>query len=512
MQSIRGREAWGGSGTRYWPTLLAGALIFTVLRVPSFWEPYWYTDEAGYLTTARGVLQGKVLYAQVWNNKPPLQIWTVALALKLFGPTEWGLHLLTFLYGLLTLAAVAYAATRLLTPARSVVAVVLGAVLLGAPWVGNELSIPENFLIAPTAWAGALLLTRVGGGGRWWPVAVGALAATAVAYQQTALADAAAFAAIIVFAAPRPLRSLLIYLTTLVVGTAVWLVPTVIVAGPSNVAFALVVFYVGFTTMVLPHQAHFSLGVRAVLLPAATGLALLGAYLLRRYPVHTWATWFWAIATGLITAAAQQPYAHYLIPVTVPFTLALASVPLPWPRSWRVRPAAGAAAIVGAAVIAAVLASVVDQDWMIYQAWLRPYYSGFANVALGRESLTSWQDSFDSRVASDRQVAIWIRAHHLEGTRTVVWSSDTWLYLEADLPLLMPTAPIYNDEEALLGENGQTARRVAQLNPEMIITSTPDVNTYPDIKPLLAKRYHRVYESGWDSVWLRDGTAAASGP
>jgi hypothetical protein len=201
-----------------------------------------------------------------------------------------------------------------------------------------------------------------------------------------------------------------------------------------------------------------------------------------------------------------------LIPVTVPFALAVASAPLPWPRSWRLRPAAGVVAIVAAAVIASILASIVEQDWMINQIWLRPYYAGFAGVVTGRESLTAWQDNFDGRVASDREVAIWIRAHRLEGTRTVVWSSDAWLYLEADLPLLMPTAPIYNDEEALYGLNGQTSRHVAQVNPAMIITAQDDVATYPDIKPLLARRYHRVYRYGFDTVYLRDGTTVGQGP
>lgn len=499
-----------GVGHRYWWTLLAGAVPLIVLRLPSFFEPRWYTDEAGYTVTAREMLQGEVLYAQVWNNKPPLHLWTIALALRLFGPAEWGLHLFTLISGLVALAALAYVATRLLSPRRAVVGVVIGGLLLGAPLIGNELAIPENFLIAPTAWAGAILLTRLGGGGRWWPLAVGALAAAAIAYQQTALADAAAFAGIIVLAAARPLRSLALYLATLAVGTALWLVPSVLLAGASNVGFALVGFYLGFTQRALP-VSHFGLLHRAVLLVLATGLALLGAYLLRRRPVVTWAAWFWAIATGLIVGAAQQPFAHYLIPATVPLALALASLPVPWPWAWRWRPAIGAAGIVGAVVIASLLGSVAGEDWMIQSFWVGPYYSGFVRVATGRESLARWQDHFDRRVGPDRSVAIWVRAHHLEGARTVVWSSDSWLYVEADLPLLMPTPPIYNNEEALLGENGQTERRVAELNPEMIITARGDVREYPDIAPLLARRYHLVYRSGPDSVYLRDGTSVPPG-
>lgn len=510
MEPAGGWRAERASRSRYWSTLLPAVLLFTVLRVPSFLEPAWYTDEAGYATTARGLLHGKVIYAQIWTNKPPLHPWTVAIVLKLVGPVEWGLHALTYLSGLIALAALAYAATRLLSPVRSVVAVVLGSLMLGAPLLGTELSIPENLLIAPTAWAGALLFTRVGVGGRWWPVAVGALAATAIGYQQTALADAAAFAVIVLFAAPRPLPSLAAYLATLLLGTAVWLVPSVVLAGPSRVAFAVVGFYIPFTQSVLP-QSHGGLLRDAVLLVVATAAALLGAYLLRRHRVVVWGSWFWAIATALVAGAAHQPYGHYLIPAIVPVALALAAIPLPSPRLPRPRPAAGVAAIVAAVAITATLGSVVRYDWMLAEGWLRPYYGGFAGVVAGRESLSTWQHGFDHRVASDEGVTAWIRAHHLEGSRAVVWSGDAWPYLTADLQLLLPTAPIYNDE-VLFGQYGPVAQRVERLQPEVIVTTNYALYLFPEIKPVLRQHYHEVFRSGNATVWLRDGTGAGAGP
>ena len=509
MEPARGIRAERGSGKRYVWTLLPAALLYTVLRVPSFLEPTWYTDEAGYATVGRGLLHGEILYDQIWTNKPPLQPWTVAVVLKLAGPEVWALHALTYLSGLVALAALAYAGTRLLSPARAVVSVVIAAALLGAPLMGTELSIPENLLIAPSSWAGALLLTRVRGGGRWWPVAVGALAAAAIAYQQTAVADAAAFAAIILFAAPRPWRPLAAFLTALVVLTALWLVPSVVLAGPSRVAFGLVGFYIPFTGSVVHH--HGGLLREVVLLVVATVSALVGAYVLRRHPVVLWASWFWAIAAALVAGAAHQPYLHYLIPAIVPFALALGSVPLRIPRAPAVRGLAGAIAIAVAVAAAGWAASVVRYDWMFYKFWIAPYYAGFAGVATGRESLTAWQQGFDDRVATDEAVTTWIRAHHLEGRRTVVWSSDAWPYLTADIGLLLPTAPIYNDE-VLIGHQGPVAQRVAQLQPDMIVTSSYDTDQFPEIKPVLTQHYHEVYSSGIDSVWLRNGTTVGRGP
>ncbi len=136
-------------------------MLFSVLRLPSFFEPHWYTDEASYVSVARSLLRGKVLYSQIWNNKPPLQSWTIAAEVRLFGTSEVGLHLLTFLTGLLALAAVAFAATRLLGARRACIATLLCAVLLGLPVLDAELALPESLLIAPVTWAGALLLVRI---------------------------------------------------------------------------------------------------------------------------------------------------------------------------------------------------------------------------------------------------------------------------------------------------------------------------------------------------------------
>ena len=61
---------------------LSALLLYTVLRLPSFAEPHWYTDEAGYVSVASSLLRGRVLYLQIWNNKPPLHLWSIAAVVK----------------------------------------------------------------------------------------------------------------------------------------------------------------------------------------------------------------------------------------------------------------------------------------------------------------------------------------------------------------------------------------------------------------------------------------------
>ncbi|MDA8330498.1 MAG: hypothetical protein M0027_04705, partial [Candidatus Dormibacteraeota bacterium] len=48
------------AGQRRW--LLAALVLFLLLRIPSWFEPHWYTDEAGYANTAYLAAHGRVLY------------------------------------------------------------------------------------------------------------------------------------------------------------------------------------------------------------------------------------------------------------------------------------------------------------------------------------------------------------------------------------------------------------------------------------------------------------------
>lgn len=59
-------------------------IILLILRVPSFFEPYYYGDEMIYLALGEGIKQGVPLYLGLHDNKPPLLYITAAIAGNLF--------------------------------------------------------------------------------------------------------------------------------------------------------------------------------------------------------------------------------------------------------------------------------------------------------------------------------------------------------------------------------------------------------------------------------------------
>jgi 4-amino-4-deoxy-L-arabinose transferase-like glycosyltransferase len=501
---------------RVW--LIGPLALYSLLRIPSFLEPHWYTDEAGYVTTARALLQGKVLYSQIWTNKPPLQIWTVAAVIHFLGTSEAALHAVTFLTGLLTLLAIAYAADRLLGRRRAVVALVLAAIMLGTPLLDAELILPESLLIAPMAWAGALLLTRVAApdARRWplWPVAVGALAAIGIAYQQTALADTCVFGLILATAGRTSWRRVAVYAGTVVAMTAAWLIPAVVTAGAGKVAYALVGFWVQFTQD--QGQAAIPMLIRTIVVLVVLTLVVSGTWLRRRDRDVSWALWVWAAVALLVPAVAGQPYPHYLLPSLVPTALALSSLGLRLPAGVRSSRHLAGAALMVATGLALVGAAPTGLDWPPASAvgnhsFATYYFGAIATLARG-QSLTTYQDQFDSRVAEDSEVAAWIRAHGLDGSTAVVWSADAWLYDLSDLQLILPTPPLYNDE-ALLGNDGPVAQKVADLDPEIVITEGSTRQAYPEIDSVLNDGYQEVDESNLEIVWLRnDLVASVMGP
>jgi len=287
----------------------------------------------------------------------------------------------------------------------------------------------------------------------------------------------------------------------------------------------MVGFYTGDYNLSALPGAHDVLHYTLLALTAV--LTVAGAVLGRvRRMGPAWVLGVWAAAGLMIPAAAQQPFAHFAAPAVIPALLAVAAV-IPArrpagpdaPRTLRlgrprVLPALAALPLAAAVLISGLLARSAGVDWVPNLASagsngyrnLSTYYAGAFEVATGQLDWTSWEKQWDDRAAADTAVADWLRSHGLAGHSAVVWSSDAWVYLLADLPVLLPTPPIYNNFP-LLGTNGEVTERVATLAPEIIVTSDNDVDTFPEINSLLKSRYHLVFTAGPDHVYLRDGVS-----
>ena len=53
-------------------------IAFVVLRLPSFFERTWYSDDGTYANIGWALNHGAHLYIDVWDNKPPGIYWLCA--------------------------------------------------------------------------------------------------------------------------------------------------------------------------------------------------------------------------------------------------------------------------------------------------------------------------------------------------------------------------------------------------------------------------------------------------
>jgi 4-amino-4-deoxy-L-arabinose transferase-like glycosyltransferase len=90
------------------------SIIFFLLRLPSIVEPYWYGDEGIYEVIGQGLRSGRLLYTQLWDNKPPV----LYLIYALFDGNQSSVRLTSLIIGLFTVIAFFYLAKRLLRKKR----------------------------------------------------------------------------------------------------------------------------------------------------------------------------------------------------------------------------------------------------------------------------------------------------------------------------------------------------------------------------------------------------------
>ncbi|MGH7609607.1 MAG: hypothetical protein ACREOD_06700 [Candidatus Dormibacteria bacterium] len=492
------------------PSLTVPLLVMALLKLPSLFEPHWYTDEAGYANTAWLMAHGKVLYLTVWNNKPPLLFWIYQVALGGFGSSsELGLHLVSGILELFALGGMWVLARGSLGGRRTWVAMLLGALLLGTPLLNGDLALPESLLIGFTVWAMVAVVAALRAPGRWRALLLagcaGLLLGLACLIQQTAVADA--FVALLILLLGR--RGWELAGTTfgvLVVVIAAAMAPFVAAAGAHNVFFFLVTSYAGYTSGTL-HPSLGSVAPRAV----AFLLVLGGAWWARRWSPERLLVWVWLGVVLLAYIIPNRPYMHFLLPAAPAAALLLARLKLP---ELRRRPVAAglrplpllAATLLVSGMWAAVLASGLSGGSLFTVKLTAQYYPAFVGRYTGAISPVTYVSLYDQRAVAEHQAVAWVRENGLGGQTAVVWSPDSWAYLLGDLKPILPVPPIYMDQLWL----GTTTLldRVKADRPVVIILTSDSYNQYGPIEPVLRADYTEVQSLDQGQVWIRSDVAA----
>ncbi len=134
--------------------VLTTSVLFFFMRFPSFFEPYWYGDEGIYEILGFGIRHGRLLYRDIWDNKPPL----LYLIYALFNGDQMPVRFFSFLVGLLAVIVFFFLTKKLFKkPVAQYATTFLFALLLGLPFLEGNIANAENFMILPSV-LGALFV------------------------------------------------------------------------------------------------------------------------------------------------------------------------------------------------------------------------------------------------------------------------------------------------------------------------------------------------------------------
>jgi len=125
--------------------LVATLVLVTLQALPNVTYPIG-RDQATYCVIGRGLLQGKELYRDLWDIKPPAIFYTYAVIVKAFGPVMWSVGLLDILW----LLVISYCVFRFAERYLGVGAAFLAAII-NAAWHCRadyiDAAQPETFLV-----------------------------------------------------------------------------------------------------------------------------------------------------------------------------------------------------------------------------------------------------------------------------------------------------------------------------------------------------------------------------
>ncbi len=403
--------------------LLAVCFFFFLLRLPSLIEPYWYGDEGIYHVIGSALQDGRILYKDIWDNKPPL----LYVMYALFGPDQFSVRLASLIFGIGAVIALFYLAKKLFRDSRkqfhiSALVTCIFAFFFSLPLLEGNIANAENFMLFPIIVAAYLIISQS-------YFLAGIILGVALLFKIVAVFDFGAFFVFTLLAfipiagttrhAVFLYRKLIAPLSLLLLGFILPLGIAVVYFLSHNALDAFFeatlfqnVGYVGYANKLFITQGLLILKV-AFLFTAVVLIAVK-----RRALSHTAVfVLLWFVFSLFNVFFSQRPYTHYTLVLLPSLSLA-----------------AGATffAYKGRKVIVVVLAVAVFltvSHFKLYRFQTTiAYYQNFLAFTTNKKTVQDYLAFFDSDTPRDYQVADYIRTHTKREDIVFVWGNSAQIY------------------------------------------------------------------------------------
>ncbi|MCL5970159.1 MAG: hypothetical protein M1450_01485 [Patescibacteria group bacterium] len=415
----------------FW-TLLFSSFIFFILRLPSLFEPIWYGDEGIYQVLGMAIRNGKLLYRDAWDNKPPF----LYVLYAVFNSDQFWVRLASLIFGLGSLVFFFLLAKTLFKKENNeiskitVFSTILFSVLFSIPLLEGNIANAENFMLLPIVASAYLIFNIKSFSSKKLlliPLVSGLLLSFAFLFKVVALFDFASFL-IFLFLVNLP-KKLSIFkigkvlfleikeITFLVIGFVIPIFITFLffllngsLSDLISAAFLQNVSYVGYGNSFI-----FSQGLLLLKLASLSFFILFLIFKRKKFSNAFLFILIWFSFSLFNAFFSQRPYTHYLL-VLLPSLVLLIGLIFYEKKFQKFLIVSFALTIL-----------LLSKNFRVYGKTFS-YYANFYDFILGTKSLSSYRNFFDSKTDRDYKVSQYIKLHTQKKDSIFLWGDSAQLY------------------------------------------------------------------------------------
>lgn len=468
-------------------------VVIILLRIPSFFEPYYYGDEMIYLALGEGVRQGVPLYSGLHDNKPPLLYLTAAVAGNVFI-----FKVLLAAFNLISIYLF-WKVVRVLFPKKdtlATVSTVLFGILTTIPLFEGNIANAENFMMVPTLLAVLYLFTKKLNFKNTF--IIGLLFSIASLFKIVAAFDILGLVTfwIIYTNSTKSLLETIKKVIYLSIGfaipiliTFVWYyfrgafqeyliaaylqnfgylsswkrssedIPFLVKNGPLLIRFCLMLF--GFAVLWVSKN---KLSKPFVFITA------------------------WLLATLFAVSLSERPYPHYFLQSVAPVSILLGML-------FTLKSVEQSLTVIPLAVAFFVP--------FYFNFWYYPtasYYQRFIEFSIGQISKETYFSKFSPHLSENYKVAEFLTKSLDKDDKVFIWSSDSSAIYS--LARRLPPIKYVADYHVIdFSTPEMTIDELDKTKPKFIVV-TPNSKPYEELNVFLDQNYYIISEIGLSKIWL----------
>lgn len=468
-------------------------VIIILLRIPSFFEPFYYGDEMIYLTLGQGVRQGVPLYLGLHDNKPPLLYLMAALAGNVF--------LFKALLAVFNLLAIYFfwKLVNNLFPKNlsfQKVSTILFGILTTIPLFEGNIANAENFMMAPAILAFYILAAKDRSAKNLF--LAGVLFSIASLFKIVAAFDLfGVIAFLLIFSKKEGFVNFIKTVVFLSIGFAV----------PILLSFAwyqlrgafqpyLIAAYlqnIGYVSSWQRSGSAEPFLVKNAPLLIRFGVMMLGFLIVwissRKLSKSFVLVCCWLLASLFAVSLSERPYPHYFLQSVAPVSILLGML-FTFKNIEQ-----------SLAVLPLMVAFFVPYYYKFWHYPTTVYYQRFFDFASRQTNQEQYFKGFAESVPRNYRIAEFLNKSSDKKDKVFVWSNDSAAIYA--LSRRLPPTKYVADYHFLDFSTKQETIDKLKSNPPKFIVITPNSFDFPELEMYAKANYLQISEIESADVWMR---------